>query len=240
LQVTLSKEELMAHGKKYKQAVAQIDSRKTYSLEEAVKLVRSTAYAKFDETVDLAVRLGIDPRHPDQQVRGVVALPHGTGKKIRVAVFVKGEKLREAQEAGADYVGGDDLIKKVQEGWLDFDVAVATPDMMKDVGKLGRILGPRGLMPNPKAGTVTFELARAIKELKAGKIEFRVDRTGIVHNAIGKLSFTDEQLVENGRAVLDALHRARPSGAKGQFMRSITLSSTMGPGIRIEYGGGLG
>ena len=227
----------MGHGKKYKGAVEQIEEGKTYSLEEGVKLLRSVAYAKFDETVDLAVRLGIDPRHSDQQVRGVVVLPHGTGKKVKVAVFVKGEKLREAQEAGADYVGAEELIKKIQGGWLEFDAAIATPDMMREVGKLGKILGPRGLMPNPKAGTVTFELARAIQELRAGKIEFRVDRTGIIHSAVGKMSFTDEYLVENVRTLLDALQRARPSGAKGQFMRSITLSSTMSPGIRIEYSG---
>ncbi len=227
----------MGHGKKYKEAVEQIEKGKAYSLEEGVKLLRSVAYAKFDETVDLAVRLGIDPRHSDQQVRGVVLLPHGTGKKVRLAVFVKGEKLREAQEAGADYVGAEELIKKSQGGWLEFDAAIATPDMMREVGKLGKILGPRGLMPNPKAGTVTFELARAIQELKAGKIEFRVDRTGIVHSAVGKMSFTDEHLVENVRTLLDALQHARPSGAKGQFMRSITLSSTMSPGVRIEYSG---
>ena len=227
----------MGHGKKYKGAVEQIKDGKTYSLEEGVKLLRSVAYAKFDETVDLAVRLGIDPRHSDQQVRGVVVLPHGTGKKVKIAVFVKGEKSREAQEAGADYVGGEDLIKKIQGGWLEFDAAIATPDMMREVGKLGKILGPRGLMPNPKAGTVTFELARAIQELRAGKIEFRVDRTGIIHSAVGKMSFTDEYLVENVRTLLDALQHARPSGAKGQFMRSITLSSTMSPGIRIEYSG---
>ena len=227
----------MGHGKKYKGAVEQIEKGKAYSLEEGVKLLRSVAYAKFDETVDLAVRLGIDPRHSDQQVRGVVVLPHGTGKKVRIAVFVKGEKLREAEEAGADYVGAEELIKKIQGGWLEFDAAIATPDMMREVGKLGKILGPRGLMPNPKAGTVTFELARAIQELKAGKIEFRVDRTGIVHSAVGKMSFTDEHLVENVRTLLDALQHARPSGAKGQFMRSITLSSTMSPGVRIEYSG---
>ena len=227
----------MGHGKKYKEAVEQIEEGKAYSLEEGVKLLRSVTYAKFDETVDLAVRLGIDPRHSDQQVRGVVVLPHGTGKKVKIAVFVKGEKLREAQEAGADYVGAEELIKKIQGGWLEFDAAIATPDMMREVGKLGKILGPRGLMPNPKAGTVTFELTRAIQELKAGKIEFRVDRTGIVHSAVGKMSFTDEHLVENVRTLLDALQRARPSGAKGQFMRSITLSSTMSPGIRIEYSG---
>ena len=227
----------MGHGKKYKGAVEQIKDGKTYSLEEGVKLLRSVTYAKFDETVDLAVRLGIDPRHSDQQVRGVVVLPHGTGKKVKILVFVKGEKLREAQEAGADYVGAEELIKKIQGGWLEFDAAIATPDMMREVGKLGKILGPRGLMPNPKAGTVTFELARAIQELRAGKIEFRVDRTGIIHSAVGKMSFTDEYLVENVRTLLDALQRARPSGAKGQFMRSITLSSTMSPGIRIEYSG---
>ena len=227
----------MGHGKKYKGAVEQIEEGKTYSLEDGVKLLRSVAYAKFDETVDLAVRLGIDPRHSDQQVRGVVVLPHGTGKKVKIAVFVKGEKLREAQEAGADYVGAEELIKKIQGGWLEFDAAIATPDMMREVSKLGKILGPRGLMPNPKAGTVTFELAHAIQELKAGKIEFRVDRTGIIHCAVGKISFTDEYLVENVRTLLDALQRARPSGAKGQFMRSITLSSTMSPGIRIEYSG---
>ena len=227
----------MGHGKKYKEAVEQIEEGKTYSLEEGVKLLRSVTYAKFDETVDLAVRLGIDPRHSDQQVRGVVVLPHGTGKKVKVAVFVKGEKLREAQEAGADYVGAEELIKKIQGGWLEFDAAIATPDMMREVGKLGKILGPRGLMPNPKAGTVTFEIAHAIQELRAGKIEFRVDRTGIIHRAVGTMSFTDEYLVENVRTLLDALQRARPSGAKGQFMRSITLSSTMSPGIRIEYSG---
>jgi large subunit ribosomal protein L1 len=225
----------MKRGKKYRDVSAKVDSKKKYALDEAVRLLKQVAYAKFDETVDLAVRLNIDPRNAEQQVRGTIVLPHGTGKKVRVAVFVKGEKLREAQDAGADYVGGDDLVEKVKGGWLDFDVAIATPDMMRDVGKLGKILGPRGLMPNPKSGTVTFDLAHAIKETKAGKVEYRVDRAGIVHCSIGKTSFTPEQLRENAQVLLDAIHRARPSSVKGQYVRSIYLSATMSPSIAIEY-----
>jgi large subunit ribosomal protein L1 len=225
----------MKRGKKYRDVSAKVDRTKKYALDEAVRLLKEIAYAKFDESVDLAVRLNVDPRNAEQQVRGTVVLPHGTGKKVRVAVFVKGEKLREAQEAGADFVGGDDLVEKVKGGWLDFDVAIATPDMMRDVGKLGKILGPRGLMPNPKSGTVTFDLANAIKETRAGKVEYRVDRTGIMHCSIGKTSFTPEQLRENAQTLLDAVYRAKPASVKGQYVRSICLSSTMSPGIPVEY-----
>jgi large subunit ribosomal protein L1 len=225
----------MKRGKKYRDVSAKVDRTKKYPLEDAVRLLKEIAYAKFDESVDLAIRLNVDPRNAEQQVRGTVVLPHGTGKKLRVAVFVKGEKLREAEEAGADYIGGDDLVEKVKGGWLDFDVAIATPDMMRDVGKLGKILGPRGLMPNPKSGTVTFDLAHAIKETKAGKVEYRVDRTGIMHCSIGKTSFSPEQLRENAQTLLDAVYRAKPPSVKGQYVRSIYLSSTMSPGIPVEY-----
>jgi large subunit ribosomal protein L1 len=222
-------------GKKYMEAAKKVDPEKKYPLEEACRLVKEMAYAKFDETVDVACRLSVDPRHADQQVRGTVSLPHGTGKSLRVLVFVRGEKAREAEEAGADYVGAEDLVAKIQGGWLEFDAAIATPDMMREVGKLGKILGPRGLMPNPKIGTVTFDLANAIGEIKKGKIEFRVDRAGNVHCAVGKVSFDAEKIQANAQALLDALMRARPASVKGQYMRNITISSTMGPGVAVEF-----
>ncbi|GAW92105.1 50S ribosomal protein L1 [Calderihabitans maritimus] len=221
-------------GKRYLEASKLVDRTTLYEPQEALELVKKTAKAKFDETVEVAVRLGVDPRHADQQVRGTIVLPHGTGKTRTVLVFAKGEKAKEAEEAGADYVGAEDLVEKIQEGWLDFDVAVATPDTMAIVGKLGRILGPRGLMPNPKAGTVTMDVARAVKEIKAGKIEFRVDKAGIIHVPIGKASFEVEKLLENFRALIEALIKARPAAAKGQYVRSISVSSTMGPGIKIN------
>jgi len=211
-----------------------VDRNKLYDVEEAMDLVKKTATAKFDETVEVAVRLGVDPKKQDQQVRGAVVLPHGTGKTPRVLVFAKGEKAREAQEAGADFVGDDDLIQKISQGWLDFDVAVATPDMMPAVGRLGRILGPRGLMPNPKTGTVTFDVARAVNEIKSGKVEYRLDKAGIIHCPIGKASFEKEQLVENFRALMSALVKAKPPAAKGTYVRGVTVSSTMGPGIRVN------
>ncbi|MBF8376897.1 50S ribosomal protein L1 [Alicyclobacillus mali] len=211
-----------------------VDRDKLYDVDEAMDLVKKTATAKFDETVEVAVRLGVDPKKQDQQVRGAVVLPHGTGKTPRVLVFAKGEKAREAQEAGADFVGDDDLIQKISQGWLDFDVAVATPDMMPAVGRLGRILGPRGLMPNPKTGTVTFDIARAVNEIKSGKVEYRLDKAGIIHCPIGKASFEKEQLVENFRALLGALVKAKPAAAKGTYVRGVTVSSTMGPGIRVN------
>ncbi len=228
------KEHRMKHGKKYLNAKAKIQPGKKYTLEEACRLVKECHYTKFNENVDLSIRLNVDPRHADQQVRGTVSFPHGTGKTKRVIVFVRGEKAREAEEAGADAVGADDLIAKIQGGWLDFDAAVATPDMMRDVGKLGKILGPRGLMPNPKSGTVTFDVAQAIAEIKKGKVEFRVDRAGNVAVGIGKINFTAEQLRENAQVLLDAILRARPASVKGVYIRSVTLSSTMGPGIPIE------
>ncbi|MFO7173768.1 MAG: 50S ribosomal protein L1 [Bacillota bacterium] len=221
-------------GKKYIEAAKLVDRSRLYDPYEAMELVKKTAPAKFDETVDVAVRLGVDVRHADQQIRGAVVLPHGTGKTARVLVFAKGEKAKEAEAAGADYVGAEEYITKIQEGWLDFDVAVATPDMMPLVGRLGRILGPRGLMPNPKTGTVTFDVANAVREIKAGKIEYRTDKAGIVHAPIGKVSFETEKLVENFRALMDAIVRAKPAAAKGQYLRSITVSSTMGPGIKIN------
>lgn len=224
----------MKHGKRYASAVTRVDPAKAYPLDEAVSLVKRHATAKFDETVEVAIRLGVDPRHADQMIRGAVALPHGTGKQIRVLVLTRGEKQKEAQDAGADYVGSDEYIERIQGGWLEFDVVIATPDIMKDVGKLGRVLGPRGLMPNPKSGTVTFEVARTIRDVKAGRIEYRVDRTGNVQAPVGKASFTEQQLTENAAAFLDAIIRARPSTAKGQYLRSITMSSTMGPGVKID------
>ncbi|HHV77813.1 MAG TPA: 50S ribosomal protein L1 [Syntrophothermus lipocalidus] len=224
----------MKRGKKYLEALKKIDRNRLYEPGEALQLVKELASAKFDETVELSVRLGVDPRHADQQVRGTVGLPHGTGKTRRVLVFAKGEKLKEAEEAGADVVGGEELAEKIRGGWLDFDVAVATPDMMGVVGKLGKILGPRGLMPNPKSGTVTFDIARTVKELKAGRIEFRVDKTAIVHGPIGKVSFEVEKLRENFNAFMEALIKAKPPAAKGQYLRSIAVSSTMGPGIKIN------
>lgn len=221
-------------GKKYLESLKLIDRTKLYNPEEAVDLVQQTARAAFDETIELAVRLGVNPKHADQQVRGTVVLPHGTGKKVTVLVFAKGEKAKEAEQAGADYVGAEDLVAKIQEGWLDFDVAVATPDMMGLVGRLGKILGPKGLMPNPKAGTVTFELEKAIKDIKAGKIEYRVDKTSIVHVPIGKKSFGTEKLLDNLKAVMEALIKAKPPAAKGQYLKSVVVSSTMGPGIKIN------
>ncbi|HRY12925.1 MAG TPA: 50S ribosomal protein L1 [Syntrophomonadaceae bacterium] len=224
----------MKRGKAYKEAMAKIDRNRLYEPSEAIKLVKEIATAKFDETVEAHVKLGVDPRHADQQVRGTVSLPHGTGKTLKVLVFAKGEKVKEAEQAGADYVGAEDLAEKIQAGWFDFDVAVATPDMMSVVGRLGKILGPRGLMPNPKAGTVTFDIERTIKELKAGRIEFRVDKTSIVHVPIGRISFDEAKLQDNLNAFAEALIKAKPAAAKGQYMRSVNICSTMGPGIKIN------
>jgi len=225
----------MAHvAKKYKEAAALIDPNKRYTVDEAAVLVGKTAKKKFDETVDVAIRLGVDPKHADQMVRGAVVLPHGIGKVVRVAVFAKGDKAREAQEAGADVVGAEDLAAKVQEGWLDFDKAIATPDMMGVVGRLGKVLGPRGLMPNPKVGTVTADVARAIRETKAGKVEFRVEKAGIVHAPIGKASFAAEKIRDNLNAVIDVIFRAKPAAAKGTYLRSVSVSTTMGPGIKLD------
>jgi large subunit ribosomal protein L1 len=222
-------------GKGYRSAAAKIDRQHQYSLSEAAALARESARAKFDETVELAVRIGVDPRKADQNVRGTVILPHGTGKTVRVAVFAKGEKAREAEAAGADVVGADDLVKRIsEEGWLEFDKAVATPDMMGMVGRLGKILGPRGLMPNPKVGTVTMDVAKTVQELKGGKVEYRVDKAGNVHVPVGKVSFTERQLVDNASALLDSLVRAKPVSAKGTYLLNIAMSTTMGPGLRID------
>jgi large subunit ribosomal protein L1 len=222
-------------GKRLRLARERIDRTRRYPLEEAVQVLIECPAAKFDETVELAVRLGVDPRQADQNVRGTCQLPHGTGKSVRVLVFAKGDKVREAEEAGADFVGGEELATKItSEGWLDFDKAIATPDMMGVVGKLGKVLGPRGLMPNPKVGTVTMDVAKAVTELKAGKVEYRVEKAGIVHVPIGKRSFGAESLVANARAVLQSLIRAKPSAAKGQYVKAIALSSTMGPGVKVE------
>jgi large subunit ribosomal protein L1 len=221
-------------GKKLIEAKKRVERTKEYPLEEAVDLLKELAYANFDESVDLAVNLGVDPRKSDQMVRGTVVLPHGTGKDVKVLVFAKGEKEKEALEAGADYVGAEDLVEKIQKGWLDFDKAVATPDVMAMVGKLGRILGPRGLMPNPKLGTVTFDVAKAVKELKAGKVDYRVDKGGIVHLPVGRVSFDKEKLIENIKAAVDSLLKAKPSAVKGKYIKRVTLSSTMGPGIRVD------
>jgi large subunit ribosomal protein L1 len=220
--------------KKRVTVVAMVDQAQKYSVEQACALVKKAQYATFDETVDLAVRLGVNPKHADQMVRGALVLPHGTGKNVRVLVFAKGEKEREAREAGADFSGSDDLVAKVAEGFLDFDRVIATPDMMGTVGKLGRVLGPRGLMPNPKVGTVTFDLAAAVRDAKGGKIEYRVEKAGIVHARIGKVSFTEQALTDNAKALIDALVRQKPSTAKGTYLRSITVSSTMGPGVKID------
>jgi large subunit ribosomal protein L1 len=221
-------------GKKHEQAAGRIDRTRLYTLEDALRIVKDVAYARFDETVDLAFRLGVDPKHADQIVRGTVVLPHGTGKSVRVLVFAQGEKEREAQQAGADFVGVDDLIERIQGGWTEFDTAVATPDVMGKVGRIGKILGPRGLMPNPKAGTVTFDVASAVREIKAGRVEFRVDKAGNVHVPLGKVSFSLERLVENATAVIETIVKAKPSAAKGRYMRNTTISSTMGPGIRLD------
>jgi large subunit ribosomal protein L1 len=224
------------HGKKYLAARNLVDRLKRYDLAEALMLVKKIHPAKFDETVEVVVRLGVDPRHADQMIRGSVVMPHGIGKVARVVVFAKGEKEKEALEAGADYVGAEDLVAKIQqEGWLDFDRAVATPDMMSLVGRLGKILGPRGLMPNPKSGTVTFEVGRVVREIKAGKVEFRVDKAGIIHAPVGKVSFSDEALIENARAIIDTLIRMKPASSKGQYIKGIAVSSTMGPGIKVDH-----
>ena len=224
----------MKPGKRRRTAIEKSDRDRRYSLEEAVALAKELSFAKFDESVDIAVRLGVNPKHADQMVRGAVVLPHGTGKTNRVLVFAKGEKVAEAQAAGADFVGGDDLVAKITEGWLEFDTVVATPDMMGQVGRLGRILGPRGLMPNPKVGTVTFEVSKAVKDAKGGKVEFRVERAGIVHAPIGKKSFEASQLAENAQAIVSALVKAKPASAKGTYMKSVTVSTTMGPGLRVD------
>jgi large subunit ribosomal protein L1 len=220
-------------GKKFRAAVAKVDRTREYPIPEAVSLVKGTSFAKFDETVDVAVNLGVDPRHADQVVRGTVVLPHGTGKSVRVLVITQGERVREAEAAGADFVGIE-YIQKIKDGWLDCDVIVATPDVMGQLGQLGKVLGPRGLMPNPKAGTVTMDVAKAVREIKAGKIEFRVDKTGNVHAPVGKVSFSPDQLAANVQAFMDTIVRAKPSAAKGTYIRSATLSSTMGPGVRLE------
>ena len=224
----------MKHGRKYNDLVTKIDREKLFAVEEAVALVKQASPAKFDETIDLAVRLGVDPRHADQQVRGAVVLPHGTGRKVRVLVFARGDKEKDARAAGADHVGAEDMVEKVQGGWTDVDVIIATPDMMGVVGKLGRILGPRGLMPNPKLGTVTMNVGQAVSDAKAGKIEYRVDKAGNVHVPVGKVSFSEEQLSANVNALLQELMRVKPSASKGRYMLSATLSSTMGPGVRLD------
>jgi large subunit ribosomal protein L1 len=221
-------------GKKYRAAAASFDTQKVFPLEEAVSLVKSTSYTKFDATVDLSINLGVDPRHADQNVRGAIPLPHGLGKTVRIVVFAKGEKVQEAEAAGVEEVGGDELAAKIQGGWMDFDQVIATPDMMGVVGKLGRILGPRGLMPNPKVGTVTFDVTKAINELKAGRAEFRVDKAGIVHAPVGKASFEVSKLVDNTNTLIEALVRAKPSTAKGTYLKKATMSSTMGPGVRVD------
>lgn len=224
------------HGKRFTEALKQVDRTRLYEPREALELLKKLAFAKFDETVEVHIRTGLDPRHADQIVRGSAVLPHGTGRTQRVLVFAQGEKAREAEAAGADYVGGEELAKKIQEGWLDFDVAIATPDMMGMVGRLGRILGPRGLMPNPRTGTVTMDVGRVVREVKAGRVEFRVDKTGVLHAPIGKVSFSVDALAENLGALVDAVIRAKPSGAKGQYLRSITVTSTMGPGLKLDLG----
>jgi large subunit ribosomal protein L1 len=227
------------HGKRYQDAAKLVDRTKVYTPGEAVTLVRETSTVKFDASVEAHLRLGVDPRHADQMVRGTVVLPHGTGKVVRVAVFAQGEKAQEALRAGADEVGAEDLVKKIEAGWLEFDVAIATPDSMGMVGRLGKILGRRGLMPNPKAGTITFDIERAVNEVKGGRVEFRVDKTAIVHAPFGRSSFEPEQLLDNLAALVDAVNRAKPSGAKGQYLKSLTIASTMGPGIRVDVPGVL-
>lgn len=222
------------HGKKYVEARKKVDSAKLYEVEEALALVQETATAKFNETVEVAFKLGVDPRHADQQIRGAVVLPHGTGKSRTVLVFAKGDKAKEAEAAGAEFVGAEDMVAKIQSGWFGFDVAIATPDMMGVVGKIGRLLGPKGLMPNPKTGTVTMDVARAVAEVKAGKIEYRVDKTGIIHAPIGKASFDLEKLEENFKTLAEIIVKAKPAAQKGQYVKSVTVSSTMGPGVKIN------
>jgi large subunit ribosomal protein L1 len=221
-------------GKKIKAAKELMEAGKEYSLEEAVGLVKKMAYAKFDETVDLAFNLGVDPRKSDQMVRGTVVLPHGSGKSVRVLVFAKGEKEKEARDAGADFAGAEDMVEKITKGWLDFDKVVATPDIMGVVGKLGKILGPRGLMPNPKLGTVTFDVGKAVKEIKAGKVEYKTEKAGVVHIPIGKVSFDEQKLLDNARAIVDAVSKAKPSTSKGKYLKKLSISSTMGPGLRVD------
>lgn len=221
-------------GKKFDNVMAKVDVNKEYALEEALQVVKESIYTKFDETVDMAFNLGVDPRKSDQMVRGTVVLPHGTGKTVRVLVFAKGEKEKEATEAGADFVGAEDLVEKIQKGWLDFDKAVATPDVMGLVGKLGKVLGPRGLMPNPKLGTVTFDIAKAVKEIKAGKVEYRTEKAGIIHVPIGKSSFAGEKLAENANAVIKSISKAKPAASKGKYIKKVTVSSTMGPGLKLD------
>ena len=224
----------MAHGKKYQDAVKLVEHERLYSPAEAAELLKQTSFVAFDSSVEIHLRLGVDPRHADQMVRGTVVLPHGTGKKVRVAVFAQGEKAQEALRAGADEVGSEDLVKKIEAGWLEFDVALATPDMMGQVGRLGRILGRRGLMPNPKSGTITFDLDRAVREVKAGRVEFKVDKSGIIHCSVGKTSFSADELVANLASLVDAINRAKPAGAKGQYLKTLTVASTMGPGIKMD------
>jgi len=225
---------MAGHGKKYSEAAKLVDRDRVYTPDEAASLAKETSYVAFDGTVEAHLRLGVDPRHADQMVRGTVVLPHGTGKVVRVVVFAQGDKAQEALRAGADEVGGEDLVKKIEAGWLDFDVALATPDSMGMVGKLGKILGRRGLMPNPKAGTITFDLDRAVREVKGGRVEFKVDKAGIIHTSFGKASFEADALVANLAALIDAINRAKPSGAKGQYLRGLTIATTMGPGIRVD------
>ena len=220
-------------GKKYQAAASKIEKRQ-YELVEALNVIKDSSFAKFDETVEVHMRLGVDPRHADQMVRGTLVLPHGTGKQMRVAVIATGEKIKEAEAAGADVVGGDDLVERISGGFLDFDALVATPDMMKGVGRLGKVLGPRGLMPNPKTGTVTFDITKAIREIKAGKVEYRVDKTGIIHAGVGKISFGVEKLTENAKALIDAVQKAKPSAAKGRYVKAIHLASTMGPSVAVS------
>lgn len=224
----------MRRGKKWREGREKIEKTKEYSLSDAIEFIKTNAYTKFDETLDIAVNLGVDPRKSDQAVRNAVVLPHGIGKKIRVLAFAQGDKEKEAQDAGADYIGGDDFAKKIQEGWLEFDAVVATPDMMKVVGKLGKILGPRGMMPNPKVGTVSMDIGKAVKELKAGKVEFRVEKGGILHAPLGKVSFESQKLQENVKAFIEAVHKAKPSTSKGTYIKKVTLSSTMGQGLKVK------
>lgn len=221
-------------GKKYADVKKDLDVLKEYTVEDTIKILKEKSFVKYDETVDIAVNLGVDPRKSDQMVRGFVVLPHGTGKTLRVLVFAKGEKEKEAEEAGADYVGADDYVEKIKKGWLDFDKAVATPDMMGTVGKIGKILGPRGLMPNPKTGTVTFDIAHAVKEIKAGKVDYKVEKAGIIHMPVGKLSFDSEKIIENVKTAIDSLIKVKPTASKGRYLKRLTISSTMGPGLRVE------